>query len=150
MGMGVAVLACAGFLPGQWLLRSEALAAMFQYGGRELVLFLAVLLPAAALLAALLMAVAIRSRSFKEAQASATVVVLAASLLPMLTSFGGGGEQPWHLWLPVLAQVTLMQRVLEGGALGALDLLLPVAVAAVLTVACLADVARQLRGAAWR
>ena len=150
MGMGVAVLACAGFLPGQWLLRSEALAAMFQYGPRELGLFLAVLLPAAALLAALLMAVAIRSRSFKEAQAGTTVVVLVVSLLPMVTSFNGGGEQPWHLWLPVLAQVTLMQRVLEGGALGAVDLLVPVAVAAVLTVACLADVARQLRGAAWR
>ncbi|HOB93898.1 MAG TPA: ABC transporter permease subunit [Aquabacterium sp.] len=150
MGMGVAVLACAGFLPGQWLLRSEALAAMFQYGLRELGLFLAVLLPAAAALAALLMAVAIRSRSFKEAQAGTTVVVLGASLLPMLTSFNGGGEQPWHLWLPVLAQVTLMQRVLEGGALGAVDLLLPVVVAALLTAACLADVARQLRGAAWR
>lgn len=150
MGMGVAVLACAGFLPGQWLLRSEALAAMFQYGLRELALFLAVLLPAAALLGALLMAVAIRSRSFKEAQASTTVLLLGVSLLPMLTSFNGGGEQPWHLWLPVLAQVTLMQRVLEGGALGAVDLLLPVVVAAVLTVVCLADVARQLRGAAWR
>jgi sodium transport system permease protein len=78
------------------------------------------------------------------------VVVLVVSLLPMVTSFSGGGEQPWHLWLPVLAQVTLMQRVLEGGALAAVDLLVPVAVAAALTVACLADVARQLRGAAWR
>jgi sodium transport system permease protein len=150
MGMGVAVLACAGFLPGQWLLRSEVLAATFQFGLRELGLFLAVLLPAAAALAALLMAVAIRSRSFKEAQASTTVVVLAASLLPMLSSFSGGGEQPWHLWLPVLAQVTLMQRVLEGGALAAWDLLLPVAVAAVVTALCLADVARQLRTTAWR
>jgi sodium transport system permease protein len=150
MGMGVAVLACAGFLPGQWLLRSELLAAMFQFGPRELLLFLAVLLPAAALLAALLMAVAIRCRSFKEAQASATVVVLAASLLPLLTSFNGGGEQPWHLWLPALAQITLMQRVLEGSALGATDLLLPVLVAAAGTALCLGDVVRQLRSAAWR
>ncbi len=150
MGMGVAVLACAGFLPGQWLLRSEALSAMFQFGLRELGLFLAVLLPLAALLAALLMAVAIRCRSFKEAQASTTVVVLAASLLPLLTSFNGGGEQPWHLWLPALAQITLMQRVLEGGALGAADVLLPVLVAALATALCLASVARQLRTAAWR
>lgn len=148
MGMGVAVLACAGFLPGQWLLRSEALAALFQYGPRELALFLALLLPVAALLAAVLMAVAIGCRSFKEAQASTTVVVLAASLLPMVTTFGGGGMQPWHLWVPALAQVTLMQRVLEGGALGAWDLLLPVAVAALLSVLCLAYVARRLRTAA--
>jgi len=150
VGMGVAVLACGGFLPGQWLLRSEALSAMFQFGLRELALFLAVLLPLAALLAALLMAVAIRCRSFKEAQASTTVVVLAASLLPLLTSFNGGGEQPWHLWLPALAQITLMQRVLEGGALGPADVLLPVLVAALGTALCLASVVRQLRTAAWR
>jgi sodium transport system permease protein len=108
------------------------------------------LLPVAGLLAALLMAVAIRSRSVKEAQASTTVVVLAVSLLPMVTSFHGGGEQPWHLWLPALAQITLMQRVLEGGNLGAADLLLPVVVAASLAVLCLAYVARQLHTAAWR
>lgn len=150
MGMGVAVLACFGFLPGQWLLRSEALSAMFQFGWREAALFLALLLPVAALLAALLMAVAIRSRSFKEAQASATVVVLGISLLPMVTAFQTGGEQPWHLWVPALAQITLMQRVLEGEALGAVDLLLPLAVAAAVAALCLASVARQLRMAAWK
>jgi len=150
MGMGVAVLACFGFLPGQWLLRSEALSAMFQFGWREAALFLALLLPVAALLAALLMAVAIRSRSFKEAQASSTVVVLAISLLPMATALQTGGERPWHLWVPALAQITLMQRVLEGEAMGAADLLLPLAVAAVAAVLCLGYVARQLRMAAWK
>jgi len=148
MGMLVAVVSCFSFLPGQWLLRSETLAAMFQFGGREAALFLALLLPLAAMLSALLMAVAIRCKSFKEAQANTTVVVLAVSLLPMVTVFNQGGEQPWHLWLPALAQITLMQRVLEGEALGAADLGLPLVVAALLTVLCLAFVARQLRAAA--
>jgi sodium transport system permease protein len=150
MGMGVAVLACFGFLPGQWLLRSEALSALFQFGWREALLFLALLLPVAALLAALLMAVAIRSRSFKEAQASCTVVVLAVSLLPLVTAFQTGGERPWQLWLPALAQITLMQRVLEGEAMGAADLLLPLGVALLLAALCLASVVRQLRMAAWK
>ena len=70
------------------------------------------------------------------------------SLLPMVTVFNQGGEQPWHLWLPALAQITLMQRVLEGEALGAADLGLPLGVAALLTALCLAFVARQLRAAA--
>ncbi len=148
MGMGVAVLACFGFLPGQWLLRSDVLAAMFQFGPAEAGLFLALLLPVAALLAALLMAVAIRCKSFKEAQTSTTLVVLAVSLLPMLTAFNPGAEQPWHLWLPALAQIMLMQRVLAGEALAAWDLLLPLLVAALLTVLCLVDVASQLRAAA--
>ena len=148
MGMLVAVVSCFSFLPGQWLLRSDTLSALFQFGLREAVLFLALLLPLAALLSAVLMAVAIRCKSFKEAQASTTVVVLGVSLLPMVTTFNPGGEQAWHLWLPALAQITLMQRVLEGEALGAVDLLLPLAVALVLSTGCLAFVARQLRAAA--
>ena len=148
LGMGVALLSALSFLPGQWLLRSATLAAMFQFGWREAGLFVALLLPLAALLAALMMAVAIRCKSFKEAQANNTVVVLAVSMLPMVTLFNPAGEQPWHLWLPALAQITLMQRVLEGEALGAADLLLPLAVATLLTALCLAAVARRLRTAA--
>lgn len=148
MGMLVAVVSCFSFLPGQWLLRSDTLSAMFQFGLREALLFLALLLPMAALLSAVLMAVAIRCKSFKEAQANTTGVVLAVSLLPMFTTFNPGGEQPWHLWLPALAQITLMQRVLEGEAFAAMDLLLPLAVALALSAACLIAVARQLRAAA--
>ncbi len=150
VGLLIAVLSCFSFLPGQWLLRSDTLAAMFQFGIVEALLFLALLAPLAALLSALLMAVAIRSRSFKEAQASATVVVLVVSLLPLVTLFNQGGEQPWQLWLPALAQITLMQRVLEGQAMAAAELLLPLAVAALLTAPCLAYVSRQLRAAALR
>ena len=74
VSMLIAVLSCFSFLPGQWLLRSDTLAAMFQYGAREAALFLVVLLPFAAALSAVLMAVAIRCKTFKEAQASTTVV----------------------------------------------------------------------------
>ena len=150
VGMGVAVLSCFSFLPGQWLLRSETLSAMFLFGPREALLFLALLLPLAAMLSALLMAVAIRCKSFKEAQANNTVVVLAVSLVPMVTLFNQGGEQPWHLWVPALAQLTLMQRVLEGEVPGTADLLLPLAVAAALSALCVVFVARQLRAAALR
>ncbi len=150
VGMGVAVLSCFSFLPGQWLLRSETLSAMFLFGLREALLFLALLLPLAAMLSALLMAVAIRCKSFKEAQANNTVVVLAVSLVPMVTLFNQGGEQPWHLWVPALAQLTLMQRVLEGEVPGAADLLLPLAVATALSALCVVFVARQLRASALR
>ena len=148
VGMAVAVLSCGSFLPGQWLLRSQTLAAMFQFGLAEAAQFLALLLPLAALLSALLMAVAIRSRSFKEAQAGSAVLAMGVSLLPLLTLFNQAGDQPWHLWVPALAQITLMQRVLEGEALAAADLLPPLAVALALTALCLAWVARQLRAAA--
>ena len=148
VGMAVALLSCGSFLPGQWQLRSQTLAAMFQFGPREAALFLALLLPLAALLSALLMAVAIRCRTFKEAQASSAVLAMVVSTLPLLTLFNQTGERAWHLWVPALAQITLMQRVLEGEALAALDLLPPLAVSGALTALCLAWVARQLRAAA--
>ena len=52
VGMLIAVLSCFSFLPGQWLLRSDTLAALFRYGPREAALFVVVLLPFAAALSA--------------------------------------------------------------------------------------------------
>jgi sodium transport system permease protein len=145
IGMLIAVLSSASFLPGQWLLRNETLAALFQYGPAEALAFLALLLPLAGALAAVLMAVAIRCKTFKEAQASATVVALAVSLAPMAGLFSLDGERPWHLWVPALAQSSLMNRVLRGEAIGGLDLLPPTAMCALLVVLGLADVSRRLR-----
>lgn len=145
LAMAVAILACIGFMAGQSLIGSERLAALFHFGGREAGLFLALLLPLAAALSALLMAVAIRCRSYKEAQASSAFVVLAVSLLPVVSMVGQEGDKPWYLWLPVLAQSTLMGRVLRGEELPAADLLLPLAVAALVAGLCLLYVARQLK-----
>jgi sodium transport system permease protein len=150
VAMLIAVLSCFSFLPGQWLLRSETLSAMFQYGPREAGMFLLLLLPLAGFLSALLMAVAIRCRTFKEAQANATIVLLGVSLLPMVSVFNQAGESPWTLWVPALAQVALMGRVLKGDALGTADLLVPLVVSAVLAALCVVFVARTLRAAALR
>jgi sodium transport system permease protein len=150
VGMLIAVLACFSFLPGQWLLRSDTLAAMFQYGVREAALFLVVLLPFAAAASALLMAVAIRCKSFKEAQASTTVVMLAASLLPLINVFSLGEESPWYLWVPALAQNVLMTHVLKGEALAAEQLAVPLAVCVLLAIGGVWFVARTLRSAAVR
>jgi sodium transport system permease protein len=150
VGMLIALLSCFSFLPAQSLLRSETLAAMFQFGLREAALFLALLAPLAAALAALMMAIAIRCKTFKEAQANNTVVMLGASLLPLVSVFNQSGEAAWHLAVPALGQVTLMNRVLKGEAVGAVDVAVPLAVCALITVLGLLYVARQLRSAAIR
>ncbi len=150
VAMLIAVLSCFSFIPAQRLIQSDTLQALFQFGLREAWLFLVLLLPLGAALSALLMAVAIRCKSFKEAQANASVVVLGVSLLPLVSVFNLSGEAPWHLWVPVLAQNTLMTRVLKGDGFSALQVLGPLAVCALLTVLCLAFVVRRLRGAAVR
>ena len=150
VGMLIALLSCFSFLPAQSLLRSETLAAMFQFGLREVALFVALLAPLAAALSALMMAIAIRCKSFKEAQANNTVVVLGVSLLPLVTVFNQSGEAPWHLAVPALGQITLMNRVLKAEAVGVLDIELPLAVCTLIAAVCLGFVARQLRTAAVR
>ncbi len=150
VGLLIAVLSCLSFLPGQWLLRSEALAAMFRFGAGEAVAFIALLAPLAGALSALLMAIAIRCKSFKEAQANSTVVMLAISLLPMMSWFNQEGTAPWHLWVPALAQTTLMGRVLKGEALQAADVLPSLAVCVLLAVLAIGFVVRTLKAAAVR
>jgi sodium transport system permease protein len=150
VGMLIAILSCLSFLPGQWLLQSETLAALFRFGVPEALSFVALLLPLAGALAALLMAIAIRCRSFKEAQANATGVVLLVSLLPLLSLMNQEGEKPWHLWVPALAQVTLMGRVLRGESISGSDLALTLAVCVAVAALGVAYVARTLRRAAVR
>jgi sodium transport system permease protein len=148
VAMLIAVLSCLSFLPGQWLLRSEAVSAMFRFGIGEALAFIALLLPLAGALSALLMAIAIRCKTFKEAQANATVVMLAVSLLPMFVIFNQEGTSPWHLWMPALAQTTLMGRVLKGEPLMAADVLPSLGVCALLALLSITFVSRTLRSAA--
>jgi sodium transport system permease protein len=91
------------------------------------------------------MAIAIRCRTFKEAQANATVVVLAVSMLPLVGWFNQEGAAAWHLWVPALAQTTLMGRVLRGEALPWPEILLPVLVSGLLIAWAVTYVARTLR-----
>jgi sodium transport system permease protein len=144
----VGLLACLSLLITPLLLRNDVLATMFRFGPREALLFFLLLAPLAGAAAALLMAVAIRCQSVKEAQANVAVVMLAMSLLPLVSLFSSSGEAAWHVWVPALAQTTLMGRVLKGEAIGTLDATVSVLVCALLTALALAFVARRLRQAA--
>lgn len=148
VGMLIAVLSCLSFLPGQWLIKSEALSAMFRFGIGEALAFIALLLPLAGALSALLMAIAIRCKTFKEAQANATVVVLAVSMLPLVGWFNQEGAAPWHLWVPALAQTTLMAKVLRGEVLPPTEIAITLAVGVGVTLLAVTFVARTLRSAA--
>ena len=144
LGLLIAVLSCLSFLPTQSLLRSESLAALFRFGWVEAAWFIGLLAPFAALLAALMMAVAIRCRTVKEAQANMVILTLVFTMSPMIGLFTQEGEAAWNLWVPSLAQTTLMTRVLKNAPISFLDLAPSLLVCLVVTVAALAVVSRQL------
>lgn len=150
LGMAVACISSLSFIPAQWFVKSDSLQAMFQFGAHETVAFLLLQLPLAATMGAVLMAFAIQSKTFKEAQASSSLVMTVVSLTPMISIMNPGGDAPWYLWVPGLGQNTLMMMVLRGESLGWAKVLPSVAVGIVLTSACLVFVARSMRRAAAR
>lgn len=150
LGMAVALMSSLSFILAQWLLKSDVLQAQFSFGGPEVLAFWLLQIPLAAGLSALLMALAIRSKTFKEAQASSTLVITAISLMPMVSLFNPGGDAPWYLWVPGLAQNTLMLQVLKGETLRWAQVLPGVLVGFALAAVALAYVARSMRAAVAR
>ena len=144
LGLLIAVLSCLSFLPAQSLLRSESLAALFRFGWVEAAWFIGLLAPLAALIAALMMAVAIRCKTVKEAQANMVVLTMAFTLTPLVGLFTQDGEAAWNLWVPSVAQTTLMDRVLKNAPIGLLDVAPSLLLCVVLTAAALTFVTRQL------
>ncbi len=150
VSMLIAVLSVLSFIAGQWLVGNDMLRAMFQFGLKEGAAFLALLLPFAAALSAVMMAIAIRSKTYKEAQASNTFVLLAVNMMPIFSIMNDTGEKWWHLLIPSLAQQTVMTRVLKGEALNANHIILPALVCVVIAVLSLIYIAKHLRTAAVR
>ena len=145
LGLAVALLTSLSYLPAQLLLRSEALQAVFQFGWREVALFTLIAVPFAGAIAALLMATSIRGRSVKEAQAGNSLVMTLVLLLPLVSLLNDGAEPSWYLWVPSLAQQTLMMRVLKGEPLTAAHWLIPALMCVIMGGLCLAYVSRSLR-----
>jgi sodium transport system permease protein len=150
LGMAVALIASLSFIPAQWFLRSDSLQAMFQFGIPEVIGFLLLQLPLAAGLGAVLMALAIRSKTFKEAQAGSGLIITLVGLAPMVSMLNPGGDAPWYLWVPGLSQNTLMMLLLKGETLTLAQLFPGVLVGALLTVICLLYVAHSMRSAVAR
>jgi sodium transport system permease protein len=145
LGLCVALLTSLSYLPAQMLLRSESLQAVFQFGWPEVLRFTLICVPFAAAVAALMMATSIRGRSVKEAQAGNSLVMTLVLLLPLVSVFNDAAEPAWYLWVPSLAQQTLMMRVLKGEPLDAAHWLIPGLMCGIIGVLCLAYVSRALR-----
>jgi len=150
LGMAVAVLANLGYVPAQHLIHNESLQAMFRFGPDEALRFLLLQVPLAAGLSALLMAVAIRSKTYKEAQAGSALVITGISLAPMVSIMNPGAEPFWYYLVPGLGQYTLMMQVLKGQPLPMLPLLTTVAGGLVIMVIGLGYVARSMKSAVAR
>jgi sodium transport system permease protein len=141
----VVVLTLVGFRTAMLFIRNENLSALMQFGAAESALFLAMLLPFAAMIAAVNMFAATWGRSHKEAQTYASYLTMLVNFAPIIPMFLSVRDAAWQLFVPAMAQQTVMMRALRGEAVGPADILVPGGIALVLTVLALGAQARLLR-----
>ncbi len=141
----IVLLTMLGFLVSMRLISNETMSALMQLQLREVLLFAAVLLPFAGLMAALNMLAATFGRSFKEAQTYVSYIAMAAQFSALIPVFLTVRDAAWQLLVPSVAQLTVLMKVLRGESLTATHLLLPAAICLAVTAVCLSLQARLLR-----
>jgi sodium transport system permease protein len=141
----VVLLTLAGFMAAMQFVRDETLSAVMQFGAREVILFVAMLLPFCLLVAAVNMLAATWGRSFKEAQTYVSYFTLLVNLAPVVPLFLSNRDAAWQLAVPSLGQLMVLMRALRGEAVGTLDVLVPGAICLVLAALCLVEQGRLLR-----
>jgi sodium transport system permease protein len=121
-----------------------AVGIPFLFGARELAWFLIVLVPLIALLPAVMLFMGARSRTFKEAQASVSLVIFIVSIIPVVQLVQQRKDPDWIMWVPVSGQFSLLGHVLRGENIPLLQLAASFAVPLILAAAILLLVTRML------
>ncbi|MEI6738653.1 MAG: hypothetical protein WCL29_09285, partial [Pseudomonadota bacterium] len=67
-------------------------------------------------------------RNFKEGQTYATYAIQAVAILPAIAVFAQLKDATWQLFVPVLAQLMVITRILRGESVEVIHYLLPAAI----------------------
>ncbi len=141
----IVTLTLLGFVVAMRFIASETLAALMQLQWREVLIFALLLMPFAALMAAVNMLAATFGRTYKEAQTYVSYIAMAVQFSAVIPVFLTTRDAAWLAAVPSIGQLTVMLKTVRGETLGSYELLLPALVCSVGTVACLAIQARLLR-----
>jgi sodium transport system permease protein len=141
----VGILTLTGFVLAALLYAQNKLATLMTFGAPELVQFVVMVIPFAAMTSAMQMLICTYGRSYREAQTYVSYLATAASFVPVIVMFSGLKDALWQLAIPVLGQQMVLSRVVRGDALAPVDYLLPSAVAFTVAAICVTLVSRLLR-----
>ena len=141
----VASLTLGGFVVAAALYASHRLTALVSFGAPELALFVALVVPFAAMTSALQMLICTYGRTYREAQTYVSYLTSIVSFVPLVVIFSGLKDAAWQLAVPVLGQQMVFSRIVRGDALGAHDFAVPTGVAIAVAAIALAVLSRLLR-----
>lgn len=113
-GVTLVILSISSFLLAQQFFSSESLQAMFNFTAHEAMVCLSLFMPLSGLFAAILICLGTLAKNTRQAQTYATVVMLAAALLPMIISLNDIHAGVLTSLCPVLAQHYYVFSLLNG------------------------------------
>jgi sodium transport system permease protein len=141
----VAALTLGGFWIASTLYASRQLAALMAFGFPEFVLFVALVLPLAAMTSALQMLICTYGRSYREAQTYVSYLTTVVSFVPLIVIFSGLKDAMWQLAIPVLGQQMVFSRIVRADPLTAADFAVPTGTSLAVAAIALVILSRLLR-----
>jgi len=141
----VATLTLGGFVIAASFYAQKRLAALMAFGAPEFVQFVAMVIPFAAMTAAIQMVICTYGRTYREAQTYVSYLATVVSFVPLIVMFSGLKDAFWQLLVPVLGQQVVLGRVVRGDELTATDWAIPAAIAFAIAAAGVWLVSRLLR-----
>ena len=143
-GVGVVALTLAGFWATLKFMPMPRLEAVLSITGMQFLSFGATMLSFAPAMGGLQMLIATYGRTYKEAQTYVSYLIAAVSMMPMIIIFGQLKEATWQLFVPMLAQQTVITRIMRGDPVEAVHFLIPLAVNAVIALTAILLIAKLL------
>ena len=150
VGGVLVTIAAWSFVPAQRMMSGETLKSMLAYGPGEAFHMTMVLLPLTALFAGLLMFAGSVATTSKQAQGSATAIMLVSTLIPLAGHIDPSEETSFQSLMPIISHHRMMGRILEGEMPSYLTLGVEMLMCALLTVLLLYMVAKRLTAQSYR
>lgn len=141
----IVLMTVASFFPAQSVIANEALRAEFQFGVKDALAFLMILIPLAAALSAMQVALSLTCKTFKEAQVRNQIISFIVSFMPLFFLVNPGKEPPWLGWVPVMAQTQMMNQILKGELVSFSAMGMAIAVCIAIVTLSLSYVAKKMR-----
>ena len=139
----VVVVTLAGFTLTLSFAPLPPVGVPFLFGVREFARFLVILAPMIVLMPAVLLWLASRARTIKEAQTNLSLLLFVVSIIPVAQLFLQRREPDWLVAAPVSGQYLLLNRALRGESIATGDLALSWIVPAILAALALWAMARR-------
>ena len=142
---GIAILTMLGFALTLKFGNLPNIGGVISLSFQQYVVFFAMLATFAPAMALVQILLSTFGRTFKEGQTYAAYAIQVIALLPVVAMLGQFKDAAWQLFVPVLAQLMVITRILRGETVEVMHYLIPAAINITIFVACVVMIGRLLK-----